>query len=69
MVSETSMFPSKATSAPPKVSTPESKAPKVSPILAVFETLLIKPPVPPRPNRRAFAPLRISTCSTLYRDL
>ena len=58
-----------ATSEAPKESTPKSLTVKVSPTTAFLVTLLIIPPVPPLPNNKALGPLRISTCSTLYRDL
>ena len=47
----------------------KSNDPKFSPTTAFLVTLFKIPPVPPRPNNNAFGPLRISTCSTLYRDL
>ena len=49
-------------------SAPKSKDPKVSPIVAFLVTLLIIPPVPPRPNKSALGPLSTSTCSTLYKE-
>ena len=60
---------SRPKSEPPKESIPKSCAVNVSPTTAFLVTLLIIPPVPPLPNSRAFGPLRISTCSTLYSDL
>ena len=68
-MSEVAKLASTARSAAPKESAPKSNVPKASPISAFLETLLINPPVPPLPNSKAFGPLRISNCSTLYKDL
>ena len=57
-----------AISSEPKVSVPIMKDPNSSSTIAFLETRLIIPPVPPLPKSRAFGPLNISTCSTLYRE-
>ena len=38
-------------------------------VLYVDQVNSLKPPVPPLPKSKAFGPLRISNCSTLYKDL
>ena len=59
------MFTSAATSKAPNESIPTFTVLTSEPIIAFLVTLLSAPPVPPLPNRSAFGPLKISTCSTL----
>ncbi len=49
----------------PNESKAKSTDPNLLPNSAFFVTLLIIPPVPPLPNKRALGPLSISTCSML----